>query len=111
MHNFFFCDTPKVLLVYVDDVFLTSNNISEIQLIKTHINNKFHIKELGPLRYFLGLEVLRSYDELILNQQKYCLNLTSETGLLGFKSTSTPSDPSIKLCANEGLLLIDLSSY
>jgi len=46
-----------------------------------------------------------------LNRRKYCLDLISEAGLLGWKPAYTPSNPSIQLHADEGLLLLDPSSY
>jgi len=63
------------LLVYDDDVVLTSNNIVEINVVKAHLHSRFHIKDLGPIKYFLGLEVSRSLDGLVLNQRKYRLDL------------------------------------
>jgi len=59
-----------VLLVYVDDMVLTGNNIAEINVVKAHLHSRFHFRDLGPLKYFLGLEVTRSLDGLILNQKK-----------------------------------------
>ena len=99
------------LLVYVDDVVLTGNSIAEINAVKAHLHSRFHIKDLGPIKYFLGLEVSRSLDGLVLNQRKYCLDLISETGMLGCKPAPTPSDPSIKLHADEGALLPDPSFF
>ncbi|GJY69651.1 phospho-2-dehydro-3-deoxyheptonate aldolase 1, chloroplastic-like protein [Tanacetum coccineum] len=46
-----------VLLVYVDDILLTSNNISEINNCKKLLNSEFMIKDLGVLKYFLGIKV------------------------------------------------------
>jgi len=103
--------TITVLLVYVDDVVLTSNDISEIQMVKNHLHDKFHIKDLDHLKYFLGLEVVRSPQGLILNQRKYCLDLISKAGLLGCKHAPSPSDPATKLHADERVLLSDPSSY
>jgi len=103
--------TITVLLVYVDDIVLTGNDISEIQMVKNHLHDKFHIKDLGHLKYFLGLEVVRSSQGLVLNQRKYCLDLISEAGLLGCKPAPSPSDPATKLHADEGVLLYDPSSY
>jgi len=100
------------LLVYVDDVVLTGNSIAEINAVKAHLHSRFHIKDLGPIKYFLGLEVSRSLDGLILNQRKYCLDLISETWMLGCKPLhQQPPDPSIKLHADEGALLPDPSSF
>jgi len=99
------------LLVYVDDVILTGNSIAEINVVKAHLHSRFHIKDLGPIKSFLGLEVSRSLDGFVLNQKKYCLDLISEAGMLGCKPTPTSSDPSIKLYADEGALLPDPSSF
>eukprot|EP00261_Vitis_vinifera_P036814 XP_019078057.1 PREDICTED: uncharacterized protein LOC109123274 [Vitis vinifera] len=46
--------------VYVDDVLLASDSILEIERLETFLDAKFTIKDLGPLKYFLGLEVARS---------------------------------------------------
>jgi len=99
------------LLVYVDDMVLTGNSIAEINAVKVHLHSRFYIKELGPIKYFLGLEVFRSLDGLVLNQRKYCLDLISEPKMLGCKLTPTPFDPSIKLHVDEGALLPDPSSF
>lgn len=49
-----------VLLVYVDDVILADNNLEEIDAVKAYLDDAFWIKDLGDLKYFLGLEVARS---------------------------------------------------
>ncbi|GKC59643.1 cysteine-rich receptor-like protein kinase 8 [Tanacetum coccineum] len=48
------------ILVYVDDLLITGNDKSEIQLLKSLMSSTFHMKDLGDLSYFLGLEVLKS---------------------------------------------------
>ena len=106
-----FASDITALLAYVDDVVLTGNSIAEINVVKAHLHSRFHIKDLGPIKYFLGLEVSRSLDGLVLNQRKYFLDLISETRMLGCKPAPTPSDPSIKLHADEGALLPDPSSF
>ena len=47
-----------VLLIYVDDIVMTGNSISEINHVKAWLSNKFMIKDLGKLKYFLGIEVI-----------------------------------------------------
>jgi len=90
---------------------LSVNNIAEINDVKVHLHSRFHIKDLDPLKYFLGLEVTRSLDGLVLNQRKYCLELISESGMLGCKHAPISFDPSIKLHVDEGALLPDPSSF
>ena len=49
-----------VLLVYVDNIVITSSDSALLAHLKTHLSNSFHMKDLGPLMYFLSLEVHRS---------------------------------------------------
>nr|GEW86077.1 RNA-directed DNA polymerase, eukaryota, reverse transcriptase zinc-binding domain protein [Tanacetum cinerariifolium] len=65
-----------------DDIIITGNNETEINNIKEYLRSKFKIKDLGKLKYFLGIEVLEIDDGFCLNQRKYCLELFSEYGIL-----------------------------
>ncbi|XP_014506372.1 uncharacterized protein LOC106766129 [Vigna radiata var. radiata] len=78
------------LLVYVDDIVLAGNSMSEITHIKALLHHQFQIKDLGELKYFLGFEVARSKKEIHLYQRKYALDILEETGMLGSKPSSTP---------------------
>lgn len=99
------------LLLYVDDVLLAGNDMTEIQLVKDSLHAKFRIKDLGEAKYFLGLEIARSSAGIVLNQRKYALELLSDSGLLGCKPVSTPMDSSMKMGASSGTPLADISSY
>ncbi|GJS73693.1 putative RNA-directed DNA polymerase [Tanacetum coccineum] len=57
----------------------------------------FMIKDLGQLKYFLGIEVLENMNGLCLNQRKYCLELLSEYGLLACKPAATPLQQNVVL--------------
>jgi len=67
--------TITTILIYVDDLILTGNNILEIQYITTVLDHNFKIKNLGNLTYFLGFEVARNSTGLHLSQHKYTLDL------------------------------------
>ncbi|GAU26487.1 hypothetical protein TSUD_294560 [Trifolium subterraneum] len=82
------------LLVYVDDVVLTDNCLEEITHTKKQLHEAFGIKDIGILKFFLGLEVAHSDQGITLCQRKYCLDLLAETGNLGCKPSSIPMDPS-----------------
>lgn len=48
-----------ILLIYVNDIFMASNNLKVVSEFKTFLHDQFKLKDLGPLKYFLGLEVAR----------------------------------------------------
>ncbi|GJW49543.1 ribonuclease H-like domain-containing protein [Tanacetum coccineum] len=78
------------LLVYVDDIIITGNSVSEIEKFKVFLKSKFMIKDLGKLKYFLGIEVVDTDKGICLNQRKYVLDLLSEYGMLACKPAKTP---------------------
>ena len=100
-----------ILLVYVDDVLLAGNSIAEFNIVKHFLHSKFRIKDIGELKFFLGLEVARSSSGIVLNQRKYAMELLSDAGLLASKPASTPMDGALKLSKSAGTPLSDPSSY
>ncbi|GKC27431.1 ribonuclease H-like domain-containing protein, partial [Tanacetum coccineum] len=78
------------LLVYVDDIIIIGNSVSKIEKFKVFLKSKFMIKDLGKLKYFLGIEVIDTEKGICLNQRKYVLDLLSEYGMNGCKPAKTP---------------------
>nr|GEU98503.1 ribonuclease H-like domain-containing protein [Tanacetum cinerariifolium] len=78
------------LLVYVDDIIITRNSVSKIEKFKVYLKSKFMIKDLGKLKYFLGIEVVDTDKGICLNQRKYVLDLLSEYDMLACKPAKTP---------------------
>ena len=81
-----------ILAVYVDDIVITGDDVEEIKKLKERLGKAFEVKDLGPLRYFLGIEIARSSKEIILSQRKYVLDLLAEIGMLGCRSCGSPID-------------------
>nr|KYP61739.1 hypothetical protein KK1_016249 [Cajanus cajan] len=71
----------------------------------------FHMKDLGMLKYFLGIEVARNSTGIFLCQCKYALDIISKTGLLGAKPVGFPMDPNHCLSLAKGALLPDPEQY
>ena len=61
------------LLVYVDDIVITSPSIAEIDELKLFLHSQFKLKDFGVLKYFLGLEIARSINGIVLSQRHYTL--------------------------------------
>lgn len=55
------------------------------------------MKDLGALKYFLGIEVARKPTGIYLCQRKYTLEITAQAGLIGTKPVSTLMEPNPKL--------------
>jgi hypothetical protein len=71
----------------------------------------FDIKDLGYLKYFLGIEVAFSRKGLFISQQKYILDLLKEIRKLGCKPVSTPIDYKCKLNSKDGDILSDINQF
>ncbi|KAK2409531.1 putative mitochondrial protein [Trifolium repens] len=113
-HSLFIKQTPTsftILLVYVDDILLAGNSLSEFAHIKQVLNTAFKIKDLGIHKYFPCLEVAHSKSGVSLCQRKYCLDLLHDYGLSGCNPASTPSDPSIKLYNDSSPPFEDIPAY
>ncbi|XP_040996133.1 uncharacterized mitochondrial protein AtMg00810-like [Juglans microcarpa x Juglans regia] len=99
------------LIVYVDDVLLASNSLQDIDLLKKFLDDQFTIKDLGPLKYFLGLEVARSHTGISLCQRKYALDILQDTGLIGSKPAAFPMESNLKLTIDDSEPYEDPSAY
>ncbi|RVX17827.1 Retrovirus-related Pol polyprotein from transposon RE1 [Vitis vinifera] len=68
-------------------------------------------KDLGKLKYFLGIEIAQSSSGVVLSQRKYALDILEETGMLDCKPVDTPMDPNVKLIPGQGEPLGDHGRY
>ena len=100
-----------ILLIYVDDILKASNDVDVVNAFKKFLDNNFKLKDLGTLKYFLGLEVARTSKGLSLYQRKFALELLSDTGLLTCKPSNVPMDQSVKLSSGVGDAVPDPSMY
>ncbi|KAI3701667.1 hypothetical protein L6452_26909 [Arctium lappa] len=99
------------ILVYVDDVIIVGDNFDKIQQIKQQLDNEFSIKNLGPLKYFLGIEVAKTSDGLVLSQRKYILDILQDTGMLGCRPSAFPFEQGTKLDKGEEEARVDATQY
>ncbi|XP_020201875.1 uncharacterized protein LOC109787730 [Cajanus cajan] len=106
--------TPKgivVLLVYVDDIVVTGSDPDAISKTQQMLHSTFHMKELGHLNYFLGLEVHYHPEGIFINQHKYIQDLVQLAGLTNATLVDTPMEFNVKYRRHEGELLDDPTQY
>nr|KYP34910.1 hypothetical protein KK1_044078 [Cajanus cajan] len=75
------------LMVYVDDIVITRNDATRIFQLKEHLFSHFQTKDLGCLKYFLGIEVAQSKKGVVISQRKYALDILKESGLKNCRTT------------------------
>nr|GMD37997.1 Retrovirus-related Pol polyprotein from transposon RE1 [Ipomoea batatas] len=83
-----------ILLLYVDDIVITGSSTSLIQSFIRSMHHEFQMKDLGPLKYFLGLEVQCTTNRLLLYQTKYASELIHRAGVDSTTTTPSPISPS-----------------
>jgi histone deacetylase 1/2 len=78
------------LLIYVDDIIVTGSSDCAIAALLQDLNKYFAIKDLGDLHYFLGIEVKKIKNGLLLTQEKYATDILDRVGMHNCKSAPTP---------------------
>jgi hypothetical protein len=89
-------------LVYVDDIIITSSSPAVVDALLSNLKKDFALKDLGGLHYFLGIEVKKVSDGIMLSQQKYASDLLHRTGMIHCKLVPTSMSSSEKLSAHIG---------
>jgi hypothetical protein len=90
------------LLVYVDDIIVTSSSSAAVDALLVDLKADFALKDLGPLHYFLGIQVKDTSDGILLSQEKYATDLLRKVGMPACKPVTTPMSTSEKLSAHVG---------
>jgi histone deacetylase 1/2 len=88
------------VLVYVDDMIVVSSSHEATNALLKDLEKEFALKDLGDLHYFLGIEVKRNSDGLILSHGKYAEDIIKRVGMHHSKPVNTPMSTVDKLSAN-----------
>ena len=93
------------ILVYVDDIIIASSTEKATAALLQDLREEFALKDLGDLHYFLGIEVSKVREGIVLSQGKYANELLQRVGMTQCKPVSTPLSTSEKLSLHDGVLL------
>jgi len=99
------------VLIYVDDIIITSSHIGAISKLIHDLDSSFALKDLGPLHFFLGIEATWQTNGLHLSQQRYILNILKKTNMELAKPITTPMYSSTTLSKFEGSTITDTTLY
>ena len=101
------------ILVYVDDIIIAIASTSKelTDQVTADLTRCFKFRDLGDLKYFLGLEIARTSAGISLCQRKYALELLASTAMLVCKPSSVPMVPNLKLSKTDGVILEDKERY
>jgi hypothetical protein len=99
------------ILIYVDDILVTSPSTTLIDGFISKLQCDFPIKDLGSINYFLGVEVLPDPHGLFLSQRKYILDLLKKSNMLSAKPVTSPMSSSKTLSRFDGEAFHDPSLY
>jgi len=90
-----------LLLLYVDDMIITGDDSEYIAFVKACLSEQFLMSDLGPLRYFLGIEVSSTPHGFYLSQEKYIQDLLDRASLTDHRTVKTPMELNVHLCATD----------
>ncbi|KAJ3705686.1 hypothetical protein LUZ61_009391 [Rhynchospora tenuis] len=103
--------TVLYILVYVDDIIITGNNMAAITGLMSTLQSAFSIKDLGQLNYFLGIQVIHSPQSMHLNQTQYIHSILEKTNMAGAKPCKSPMEAGLQLSKYSGVTLSDPHMY
>ncbi|RDX96090.1 hypothetical protein CR513_21294, partial [Mucuna pruriens] len=86
----------------IKNAFLHENDDIKISQLKQYLFSDFQTKDLGHLKYFLGIEVAQSKEGIVISQRKYALDILQETSMSNCRSVDSPMDPNMKLMVKDG---------
>jgi histone deacetylase 1/2 len=90
------------ILVYVDDIIVASSSSEAVNALLMDLKEEFALKDLGNLHYFLGIEVKRGKDGLLMSQERYARDVLMRSGMDKCKPMDTPMSSVEKLSVHSG---------
>jgi hypothetical protein len=99
------------LLLYVDDIIISASTTALLQQIVARLKTEFAIKDMGDLRFFLGVDVHRDTTGFHLSQAAYARDVLDRAGMSNCKPVATPVEVKSNPSATDGQAFSDASWY
>ena len=112
--NLYYLHTPHkwiLLILYVDDIFVTGNDSSHIQTICDQLQSKYQMTLLGAIQKYIGIEFLSTDQGLYLHQAAYIHHLLLESQMAQSNPSHTPLQQNVKLLPDMQSPLTDPTPY
>ena len=100
-----------ILVLYVDDRPIIGSSTSVISTVKDILHDRFSMLDMGPLHYFLGLEVSQDASRIKLSQTKYAQDLFVRFHMTDCKPVATPFLFGVHLEDGRDTPLVDNTLY
>jgi hypothetical protein len=94
-----FCRENTIVAIYVDDLLITGSSMASITTLKESLSKQFHMSDLGPCYFYLGMEVIRDRPRrtLRLSQEAYLRKVLEDNHMKDCSTVSTPMETSMRL--------------
>ncbi|KAD4179873.1 hypothetical protein E3N88_28464 [Mikania micrantha] len=97
--------------IYADDLIVTGTSVEMIERFKRQMERRIEMSDLGPLSYYLGLEVMQEDDGIKIKQSSYDKKILQQEGMWECNPTKYPMEPGLKLAKDDGSNLVDATAY
>ncbi len=97
-------DGTAYVLVHVDDLLVAAPQLSTVQHVKQALSSVFTIHDMGPAKFYLGMEILRDRGQhaLLLSQKRFASDVVLRFGMSEAKPKSIPLSTAVKLSKDAG---------
>ncbi|XP_057981233.1 uncharacterized mitochondrial protein AtMg00810-like [Malania oleifera] len=102
---------PVAKMKSIHDMILTGDDTDEIVELKSKLHHHFEMKDLGPLKYFISIEVAYSPKGYLLSQSKYVADVIQKTRLTDTRTIETPLELNVHYTSSNGVPLADPTLY
>ena len=100
-----------IIIFWVDDIIVAASNDQLLNLVKTYLSSKFEMKDLGKLRWFLGIEFSKHDGCITMSQKKYCEKILSKFGMENCKPRKSPCHEGLDKEPDDSQVLDDPRLY